>query len=147
MIGESYDLIPGLEENRYWFASIGNRGTILKEVVYQKMKPGKYNLAFGDVIGGRLRDEVISNNLDFVKVMNTVVKTVYDFTEKRPNVVIQIKAVDGKRLRFYNLIIKRHWKEIDEHFSVRGKRGKRFESYREDQFYQAFEVKRKNLNS
>jgi hypothetical protein len=100
MIGESYELTSIPSRMAFQFHSQGARGNILKEVLYQPVADNTFNLAFGDVVDGELIDEVVSNNLDFVRVMNSVAKTIYEFTEMFPEAIIQFEGVDGKRLRF-----------------------------------------------
>jgi len=145
MIGECYDTLSTLGHTVFRFESIGIHGAIQKAVVFQKIGGKKYNLAFGDVTNNDLDDAVISNNLDYVKVMNTVAKTAYLFIEKYPEATIHIEAVDDKRLKFYNAIFRRHFPVIQRTFLISGLMdgGLEFENYQPEKSYVQFELKLK----
>jgi len=45
---ETYQLSTDNTQLIYSFLSIGSKGIITKVIVYEKLKPNLYNLAFGD---------------------------------------------------------------------------------------------------
>jgi hypothetical protein len=100
----------------------------------------RVNLAFGDFVNGEERDDVVSNNMDYVKVLSTVVKSVYLFFEQYPNMTIEIEAIDKERLRLYNLIFQRRYQEIRDWFIVHGWIGNERELYHPEKFYWRFEI-------
>jgi hypothetical protein len=70
------------------FISEGPKGNITKLVKYNKTNlKDLYNLAFGDKSNdtGLIDDRVISNNGDADKILATVVKTVFTFTDQFPD--------------------------------------------------------------
>ena len=69
---------------------------------------------------------------------------VYMFFENYPTAILEIEAVDEKRLRFYNRIFKRRYREIEEGFVLEGIDGDEKEKYHPDGYYQKFEIKRKS---
>lgn len=143
-IQESYP-VHKLDSKNYVFESIGDKGTIIKIVLYERLDKNRYNLAFGDFINGDVNDEIISNNNDITKVISTVARTIYDFTEENSEAIIEIKGVDAKRTRFYNTVFKRRFLEIKETFFIVGIVNDLEEEYNPNQFYEAFEIKRKKL--
>jgi len=129
----------------YIFVSIGNQGRIVKVVLYQYSNNNFYNLAFGDWINGDVNDSIVSNNNDLQKVISTVAKTIYQFTEEYPLAIIKIQGVDSKRTKLYNTIFRRRFFEIKENFSVKGIVNGKREDYNPSKSYEKFEVKRKIL--
>lgn len=65
---------------------MGPKGEITKIVQIREIGiKGVFNLGFGDKLpSNEIDDTVISNNGDSVKVLATVVATVYAFTERHP---------------------------------------------------------------
>ena len=57
-IRESYQ-INKLTPYTFVFMSVGEKGSILKGVIFEKMDNGKYNLAFGDIIENDIDDKVV----------------------------------------------------------------------------------------
>lgn len=144
-IQSSYPTISKIP-NEYIFRSIGKKGTIIKVVLYEHIKENRYNLSFGDLIAGEVNDEIVSNNNDLIKVISTVVSTIYDFTNDNPDSIIEIKGVDEKRIRLYNSIFKRRVQEIEEQFMIFGITNERKrERYDPEYFYYKFEITKKKL--
>jgi len=129
----------------YRFDSSGQQGIIKKWIWFQQSEfdENRYNLAFGDLIDGELTDDTISNNQDFVKVISTVVYVIYYFFELYPNAIIEIDAVDKRRLRFYRTIFKRRFSEINQTFHLRGIKDDQIEPYNSSSTYQKFELELK----
>lgn len=73
------------------FESIGPKGTITKVIRYTEINVyGYYNLGFGakDPQSNFISDLTVTNNNDSQKVLATVVRTLYLFTERYPNAVV-----------------------------------------------------------
>ena len=143
MIREHYTIENAPNYLAFRFESIGAQGVIDKFVVFENMGDGLYNLAFGDFIEGRADDKVVSNNHDTVKTISTVVRVVYLFFEKYPEAVLEIDAVDEKRLRFYNRIFNRRYHEIEENYVLLGCVGDNKERYDPSRFYEKFEIRQR----
>ena len=129
------------------FISEGPRGSIKKRVEYKQMEQNQiYNLAFGDVneATNEIDDKVISNNNDTIKVLTTVVSTVYRFTEKYPNATVYAEGSNAARTRLYRIGISNNLEELMEEFHVAGflpNVGWRI--YEKNKDYSAFFIKRK----
>ncbi len=95
-------------------------------------------------MNGEQRDDTISNNQDYVKVLSTVAKAVYEFLDLHPDAIIEIEAVDEKRLRLYNLIFKRRYHEWRLLFLVEGYIGLEKELFNPDKDYWRFELQWKH---
>jgi hypothetical protein len=77
-------------------------------------------MGFGDLNEGEIDDAVISNNNDIVKVIGTIAKILYDFSDKYPLRRIEINPVDEKRKRLYHHIFRRNYDIIKLDFNVNG---------------------------
>ncbi len=144
MISDHYFLKNAPDFLQYRFKSVGVQGVIDKFVIFEDLSDGRFNLAFGDIVDGKTNDTVVSNNHDYVTTISTVAMAVYMFFENYPTAILEIEAVDEKRLRFYNRIFKRRYREIEEGFVLEGIDGDEKEKYHPDGYYQKFEIKRKS---
>ncbi|MDQ6890418.1 MAG: hypothetical protein M3Z56_09115 [Bacteroidota bacterium] len=84
-----------LESSSDWigfeFKSIGSKGIITKVVRYREINvKGYYNLGFGDKDPqtGYISDLIVTNNNDSKKVLATVPRTLYIFTDHYPDAVV-----------------------------------------------------------
>ena len=82
MIKEAYFYIGLPNKTHYVFQSEGDNGKITKMVVFTNLGKRLWNLGFGDLDGFDIDDSVISNNNDIVKVIGTVTKIAYEFSER-----------------------------------------------------------------
>lgn len=83
----SYKYVTEESYFSFEFVSVGVKGKIKKVVQYTEMSvKGFYNLGFGDYNEEtkEIDDEVVTNNGDGLKVLATVVSTLYAFTGKNP---------------------------------------------------------------
>ena len=142
MIGETYHLEQADDLRYFYFLSEGSKGLIPKVVVYDYTRRNTYNLGFGDLRGGRIDDKVVSDNDDLSKVLNTVAKTVYLYTNLYPDRKIEIKPVDERRYRVYNRIFRRRFEEIKPNFIVQGLTKTGWEDYKPEKDYLGFELTR-----
>ena len=108
-----------------------------------KEELNRYNLALCVLQEGKLRDDVVTNNGDFSKILMTVAVCLEVFFGKLPNAVVEIAASDEKRLRVYNGIFQRKHLEILLNFVVKGVLDERKELYHPDNFYHKFEIQRR----
>ncbi|MCF8246379.1 MAG: hypothetical protein K9J37_16485 [Saprospiraceae bacterium] len=141
MLGETYPIISVGNGLAFTFNSVEPKGMIQKIVLFQWYDLNCYNLAFGDIVGGFLSDETVSNNQDFVKVLGTVAKCAYQFVERQPGVILKITPVDEGRKMLYNAVFKRHHKTIAEKFDINGRVKEALEAYDPEKLYDEFELK------
>ena len=123
MIGKSYDYIPFGNETYqyyYYFESEGDQGKIPKIVTFTLLPNGFWNLGFGDLQNGKVNDSVISNNYDIVKLIGTVAKIAYEFSDEFPRRGLEISPVDEKRKSLYNHVFRRHYETIHDKFLIIG---------------------------
>ncbi|TAK33715.1 MAG: hypothetical protein EPO28_17005 [Saprospiraceae bacterium] len=140
MLGETYDIKPSPDKLFYLFTSEGPKGKINKIVLFQRIRANRYNLAFGDIKSGRLDDETVSDNLDFVKVLSTVAACVYDFVKTNRGIALEIEPVDERRKMLYNAVFKRHYLFIRERFKIFGIAKGKTGPYAPGKMYDRFEL-------
>ena len=130
------------------FISIGSKGHIKKLVQYTEMNiEHYYNLGFGDYNDdlGEIDDEIITNNGDSIKVLATVVSTVYAFTAKYPNAHVFATGSSEVRTRLYRMGITNNLEELKEDFYVYGLQSNNtFGLFVPGEDYLGFLVTRKN---
>lgn len=123
MIDKAYKINKSEKDfSQFFFTSEGRQGKIEKVVVFSKTKRvNRWNLGFGDLLPtGDFDDEVVSNNGDLKKVIETVALCAQIFLEKHPSASLLILPVDEKRRRLYTSIFKRRIKEIEANYRVFG---------------------------
>ena len=118
--GYELHLSQNSEKIEYRFTSVGNKGSIEKIIEFHPMKNKRWNLGFGDVIGDDWTDDVISNNDDLRKVIQTVANAVYAFFETYPDQEVYIEPFDYQRKLLYNCAFQQKWHEIEPVFIVKG---------------------------
>ena len=132
------------------FESVGIKGKFKKVVQYTEMSvKGFYNLAFGDFneISQEIDDEVVTNNGDGLKVLSTVVSTLYAFTGKYPNANVFATGSTDVRTRLYRMGITNNLEELRQDFLVFGlRKDDIFEEFVVGEDYFGFLVTRKNKN-
>lgn len=130
------------------FDSIGRKGKIKKVVQYSEMSvKGYYNLAFGDFNEEttEIDDNIITNNGDGIKVLATVVSTLYAFTGKYPEAYVFATGSSEARTRLYRMGITNNLEELKNDFFVYGlTKDEIFEEFIVGEDYLGFLVTRKN---
>ncbi|MGD1841550.1 MAG: hypothetical protein ACFB0B_11745 [Thermonemataceae bacterium] len=109
----------------YTFKSVGTGGIITKIVEFELINEEHlhlYNCAFGDFDEAtkRIRDQVVSNNGDFYKVMHTVVKIIFDLLTKNEQRVVYIFGTDRRRLAIYQRIMHNYWPTARSQYALYG---------------------------
>jgi hypothetical protein len=145
MITEFYDFIDSPDKSQYIFASEGKEKYIVKVVLFTHLRGDLWNMGFGDLKKGEIDDAVVSNNHDIVKVIGTIAKILYDFSDKYPSRRIEINPVDEKRKRLYHHIFRRNYDIIKLDFQVNGvfKNSNNEEIYAPEINYDIFRLTRK----
>ncbi|MCB9201865.1 MAG: hypothetical protein H6604_02290 [Flavobacteriales bacterium] len=140
------------EENLFLFEfeSVGIKGKVRKVVQYAEMSvKGFYNLGFGDYNEEtkEIDDEVVTNNGDGLKVLSTVVSTLYAFTGKYPKANVFATGSSEARTRLYRMGITNNLEELKQDFFVYGlRKDEIFEEFVVGEDYLGFLVTRKNKN-
>ncbi len=148
MINEYYPYVATKENTVFFFESIGAKGKIIKAVIFQLNKVGKWNLGFGDMTNDyKVDGKVISNNQDVFKVISTVAKIAYTFIDIYPDRTLSIVPVDGKRKMLYNRVFQRHFEEINKQFDVIGTIKEYDEPYSPNKIYDEFTLKFKKSSN
>lgn len=132
------------------FESVGIKGKVKKVIQYSEMSvEGFYNLGFGDYNEdtGEINDEIITNNGDGLKVLATVVSTLYAFTGKYPEANVFATGSSEARTRLYRMGITNNLEELKQDFLVYGlRKDEIFEHFIVGEDYIGFLVTRKNKN-
>ena len=128
------------------FTSIGPKGAITKVVRYREINvKGIYNLGFGDKepVSGYINDLSITNNNDSQKVLATVARTLYLFSDNYPDAMIIASGSTAARTRLYRMGITNNLKAIDQDFYLLGLTDTDWEQFRKRVAYHAFSIQRK----
>jgi hypothetical protein len=129
---------------QFKFTSVSEKKSIDKIVEFDYMDDNIWNLGFGDLKGDDWQDNVISNNDDLAKVLQTVANTIHIFFEEYPNDRIYISPLDKKRKILYNRIFKQRWHEIEPIFTLKARiisdLNTKFENYNPLEIYDEFVV-------
>lgn len=134
---EAYDLF-----RRYEFFSEGPRGRILKCVRYEDVEDDIYTLGFGDVIGGMIHDDIVTDNKDTKKVLTTVGLTLYEFFKKYPLATVYGSGTDV-RIRLYQMAISNNLDQLEKYFTLRGQIGTKWFRFEKNQNYERFMIQKK----
>ncbi len=142
-----YQYTTEKELHLFEFDSVGIKGVIKKIVQYTEMSiENYYNLGFGDLNEetGEVDDKVVTNNGDGLKVLSTVVSTVYAFTGKYPDAKVFATGSTESRTRLYRMGISNNLEELKKDFLVYGlKTDETFEEFIVGEDYLGFLVTRK----
>lgn len=143
----TYNYATGEKLYSFFFESIGEKGIVKKMVQYKEMSTeGCFNLGFGDYNEetNEIDDQVRTNNGDGQKVLATVVSTLYDFTNRYPNVYVFATGSSQARTRLYRMGISNNLEELKKDFFVYGlNQDNLFEEFVLGEDYKGFLVTRK----
>ncbi|MDQ2771176.1 MAG: hypothetical protein M3Y54_11830 [Bacteroidota bacterium] len=148
MITDRYTFETAPDLLTFEFESIGPKGKIAKVVRYTEINVrGFYNLGFGDKDpqSGYISDLSVTNNSDSQKVLATVARTLYLFTERYPEAVVLATGSTLARTRLYRMGITNNLVDIEQDFVVLGlTTASSWEPFRINTDYYAFSVRRKS---
>lgn len=129
------------------FESVGPKGTVAKVVRYTEINVRNiYNLGFGDKDpqSGYIDDLSITNNNDSQKVLATVARTLYVFTEQYPDAIVFATGSTVARTRLYRMGITNNLAAIEQDFDIFGlTTDEEWEPFRKNVTYHGFSVRRK----
>lgn len=133
----------------YWyeFDSISDTKIIRKAVGYYESNfdANVVELAFGDLIDNKLNVTVVSDNKDFLKIINTVIVTIYRFLELYPQKTVSFMGSSQSRNRIYRAIIAKIYDENSSDFDIFGiTYDSEIEKFIPNKDYFAFQIQRKS---
>ena len=141
MITQPYPYTELIPKTHYYFESVGEKGKIVKIVVFTRTLGNEWNLGFGDLgDNGFIDDIVVTNNRDARKVLQTVAKIAIDFLAQNPTEVLKIEPIDNKRKQLYNNIFQRYFQDLNTLFNVLGILNGEEEAYTPLKSYSIFKV-------
>ncbi|MCQ9328730.1 DUF6934 family protein [Pelistega suis] len=120
---QHYDIKYNASLTQFEFISVGPRGKILKNIVFQPIYDNIYNIAFGDVSPdnpSRLDDLIVTNNGDTDKVLKTVAIAIEHFLQKNPNALVLFRGSTKSRTRLYRMRLRKYYAEITAHIALFG---------------------------
>ncbi len=144
---EQYDLKADDIFMSFEFVSEGPKGKIVKWIQYMPMgEEGIFNLAFGDknFDTGEIDDTIVTDNKDREKVLATVVASVFTFTTYYPHAWVYIEGSTESRTRLYRMAISIYFEEMAPYFRIFGYLDKDWVTFKKEQNYTAFLIKRKS---
>lgn len=143
---DGYELNSNLNTQivTFRFTSIGSKGNIEKIIEFTYMQDNYWNLGFGDVKGDDWEDNIISNNNDMRKVLQTIANAIHLFFDLYPDQNILILPLDNQRTLLYNRIFQQKWKEIEPIFTVKAgalsESVSKFTNYNPTKLYNNFSI-------
>ncbi len=144
---QKYNIVASKDYTEFEFVSVGPKGAINKLVQFSKIDDLFYSLSFGNKEeNGGIDYFSIDNNKDKAKILDTVIASIYSFTQHYPNGYIVFNGSTPARTRLYRMIITLKLNELSKDFLIYGLllqntyRPERFEPNRE---YDGFMIKRK----
>ena len=140
MINDTYPYYPSEDYSQFLFISEGEQGKILKIILFEPLGNNEWNLGFGDLKHEGVDDSVMSSNHDAMKIIRTVARTTLDFCQEHPETILQIKPVDSKRGKLYNLVFQKYFTNIDAYFNIIGFTENVGEKYSPQKFYDYFKI-------
>lgn len=128
---------------------MGPKGIVTKVVRYREINVrGIYNLGFGDkdLQTGYISDIAVTNNNDSQKVLATVAKTLYIFTDRYTEAIIIATGSTDARTRLYRMGIANNLAAIQQDFVIAGLTEDGWEPFSKNVTYGAFSVRRQTVN-
>jgi hypothetical protein len=147
MIDNRYQFESSPDLLTFEFDSVGPKGVITKVVNYMEINvKGFFNLGFGDKDpqSGYISDLTVTNNNDSQKVLATVARTLYLFTERYPEAIVLATGSTFARTRLYRIGIANNLAAIEQDFIILGLTETNWEPFRKNVTYHAFSVRRKS---
>lgn len=140
MIEASYPCYAAADKTQFVFQSVGPKGIVIKVIRFEHIGSIRWNVGFGDFKKGQIDITVISNNGDIVRILATVAEAILVFLSEYPDRIVEVKPVDEKRKRLYNLTFSRRREQVQEKVSITGLKGVFPEPYSPSEFYDSFEI-------
>lgn len=150
MIEDRYVVVDFVDDYKtFEFISEGPNGQFRKTVQYlETATAGIYNLGFGvkNELTNEIDDLIVTNNGDSQKILATVVKTLFVFTEHYPDALVMATGSTLARTRLYRMGITNNLLLIERDFQVYGYKDNKWFKFEKNGPYDAFLVMRKKIN-
>jgi hypothetical protein len=143
----TYQLKESSDGYWYEFDSISDQKTIRKAIGYYESKydPNAVELSFGDLADGKLDVKIVSDNKDFLTIINTVIISLYRFFELYPQKSVSFMGSTNARNRIYRTIIAKLYDENDDKFEIYGlTNDNQFEPFESNKDYFSFQITKKS---
>ncbi|MCU0327130.1 MAG: hypothetical protein MUF45_18165 [Spirosomaceae bacterium] len=132
----------------FWYEfNSENNGKIIRKAVayYPTDSPEIYQLVFGDLNkDGSIDFFSVSNNNDMVKILSTVIDTLYQFFERNSTKIVIFRGSTDTRNRLYRAVITKLLVGVSHDFEVRGiNADEEVESFRPNTDYFAYVINKK----
>jgi hypothetical protein len=150
MIDDRYVVVDFVDDYKtFEFISEGPNGQFRKTVQYiETATTGLYNLGFGvkNELTNEIDDQIVTNNGDSRKILATVVKTLFVFTDHYPEALVMATGSTLARTRLYRMGITNNLLLIERDFHVYGYKNNNWVKFEKNGPYDVFLVKRKKIN-
>lgn len=149
MLYNNYNITSSPDLLTFEFESVGPKGVVAKVVRYTEINvKGIYNLGFGDKDSetGYISDLVVTNNNDSQKVLASVARTLYIFTDFYSDAIVIATGSTDARTRLYRMGITNNLTAIEQDFMILGLADSDWEPFRKDVPYAAFSIRKKTVS-
>lgn len=139
-----YKVLHTKLSQHYLFVSKGPQGSIMKKVQFEEIDDGIFNIEFGDLHpdDDRIVHSSRTNNGDAEKVLATVAFITLHFLEQKPRAILYSKGETPSKTRLYQLLILKHWNDIQSMVRVIGFIDNKWEPFERGKNYTAFAVRK-----
>ena len=130
--------------DRYFFESIGQKGSVFKVVIFTEFQNDVYNLGFGDYDfkTKQIDDTIVSDNGDMPKILATVASIVVRFFDKNPMAYIFFEGSTKSRTRLYQMAINRYYDEFSIYFDLLGLINGEPKPFQKNKSYESFLIRK-----
>lgn len=146
---ERYEDVQNTPDFRvFTFISKGRHGDLLKVAHFDEIDSSTFNLALGTILDdGSIDYDTTTNNGDRNKILVTVARIVYLFTEKHTGKDVFIRGSDYRRNLLYQRAISYAYGELSETFNIYGGisvESEEYEPFDKNKNYSGFLIERKS---
>ena len=132
----------------FTFISKGRHGDLIKIAHFDEIDNSTFNLALGTIHkDGTIDYDTTTNNGDRNKILVTVARIIYLFTEKHPGKDVFIRGSDYRRNLLYQRAISYAYDELNEAFNIYGgisTESDEYEPFNKNNNYSGFLIERKS---
>lgn len=142
----SYEFEQSNNQLTYKFWSVGNKGEVLKAVIFQQVSEEVFNVVLGDFDEETetINDQSITDNGDMPKIIATVIHCIDNFFESYQEKLVYIEGNHPIKQKLYQRAIKNNLQDIEIHYKVFGVLPHEdIEIFNAEQAYTAFIIQRK----
>ncbi|MCL2098563.1 MAG: hypothetical protein FWH23_07400 [Bacteroidales bacterium] len=127
----------------YYFFSEGPNGKIKKQVCFRETDlKNYYQLNFGDVIEGNIKEDVVSDNKDTDKVIATISWILFRFVQQSPSRHVRFSGLTVSRKRLICRWMSQNYDKIIQYAHIYGYRQDKWEKFYPNRYYGAILIKK-----